>query len=62
MTTDAVTARLLDFSQDPKAYVEYLDSVVTTFYSTSDKAQVCDQLRQLDVCLGRPASSAYVSN
>ena len=37
---DSVTAKLLDFNQDPQAYVQYLDSVVDTFYQTSDKVQV----------------------
>lgn len=39
MTTDT-TARLLDFSQDGETYVQFLDSVVDTFYSTTDKIQV----------------------
>ena len=36
---DDVTSRLLDFTQDPQAYVQYLDSVVATFFSPQDKAQ-----------------------
>jgi hypothetical protein len=40
MTSDAVTAKLLDFSQDAQTYVQYLDRVVDTFYSTGNKDEV----------------------
>jgi hypothetical protein len=49
MTTDSVTANLLDFSQDPQVYVQYLDSVVDTFYSTNDRNQACFVWNELSV-------------
>jgi hypothetical protein len=41
MTMEDVTAKLLDFSQEPQAYVNYLDSVVEAFYGTNNSVQVC---------------------
>lgn len=35
-----VASRLLDFTQEPQAYVSYLDSVVDAFYSSTNAAQV----------------------
>jgi hypothetical protein len=40
MTMEDVTSRLLDFNQEPQAYVGYLDSVVDAFYGTNNSFQV----------------------
>lgn len=41
-----VASRLLDFTQEPQAYVSYLDSVVDAFYSSTNAAQVRQQCRK----------------